>query len=318
MKLNRLSILRFASIALLIAAVIAKLYIVLRGAGGSASDLNSSGAITTPEIPSRDAESSTRRQEASPPRQPETQRHPKEQGNPEIQAVLSLPPHIAYQKFLERAETGDARAQLMLTEILDRCRHSSVQSEEALSRLERRGEMPTDMLAYYRENLEQCTGLYDMLEEYDLDTLWAFWMEEAADKLAVARIALSLNSLEAEYSDELYQQLQAGISATGEDWIQQRVARQAAFAFFRSFVEPTQYDGATHDAGYYLRSDDSLAWDYLMCEHSVHCDLKAMEQQVSDHYYEYQISDMRKRAKELDRALRDGDWERLGLRLDTD
>ncbi|WP_299592463.1 hypothetical protein [uncultured Microbulbifer sp.] len=240
------------------------------------------------------------------------------QNNSEAVIVLTEPPHIAYRKFLGRAEAGDSRAQLILTEILERCRHSSIQSKESLARLEARGDMSDELLADYRGNLEQCGGLYDLLEGFDLDSLWAFWLEEAADNLPVAEIATSLVSLEAEYSDALYRQLQAGISAASGDWIQERVIRQVAFSFFRRFVESTQYDASVDDAGYYLRADDSLAWEYLHCRNSVHCDLEVFERQVFDQFYEYQVDDMRRRAKELDRAIEERNWKRLGLRIDTD
>lgn len=232
----------------------------------------------------------------------------------EIWIVLNERPDIAYLRFQGRAKAGDASAQLMLTEILERCRYSSVKTPEKLARLEARGDLPAEMLAQFRANLDECGGLYNLLREYDLDSLWALWMEEASDKLPVARVALSLASLEVEYSDELYRQLQAGISGAKGDWIQERIARQQAFSFFRQFVEPTQYDPSIQDSGYYMRGEDTLAWDYLHCKNSVHCDLKAFKQQAADNYYEYQINDMYKRANELDRALEEGDWARLGLK----
>ena len=227
--------------------------------------------------------------------------------------TLNEPPHIAYIEFLDRAEAGDASAQLVLTEVLERCRYSSVQTPQSLAGLEARGDISPEMLDHYRGKLTECSGLYELLREYDLDSLWAFWMGEAADKLPLAKLALSLENLETEYSDELYRQLQAGIIAAKGDWIQERLVRKLAFSFFRTFIEPTQYDASVQDAGYYVRGEDSLAWDYLQCANSVACDIKEFEDNVSDHYYEYQIDDMHKRATELEHALEEGDWARLGL-----
>lgn len=239
---------------------------------------------------------------------------PGSEGRDEIWILLNERPHLAYLQFLDRAKAGDASAQLKLTEVLERCRYSSVKTPEKLARLEARGDLPAEMLAHYKAKLDECGGLYSLLSEYDLDSLWALWMEAASEKLPVAKVALSLASLEVEYSDELYQQLQAGIEGAKGDWIQERLARKMAFSFFRQFVEPIQYDDSIVDSGYYIRGEDSLAWEYLECTNSVDCDVNEFRQRASDHYYEYQVSDMVKRAGELDRALKEGDWERLGLK----
>lgn len=243
---------------------------------------------------------------------------PAEDGQGESWIVLNERPHIAYQQFLDRAKAGDESAQLMLSEILTRCRHSSVQTPQELAALEGRGDMPAELLAHYRAKLEECGGLYRLLGEYDLDSLWAFWVEQASEKLPVAQLALSLERLEVEYSDELYRQLQDGIMSARGDWIQERLARQLAFSFFRTFIEPTQYDASVQDSGYHMRGEDSLAWDYLQCMHSADCDLTAFEEQASNHYYEYQVDDMYKRAAELERALQQADWARLGLQRKLD
>ena len=300
------------------AAICGVLYLGLNMDGKGRVAVEPSVVATSPKDGASPSESPAPKKKVEPPSNPEVEPGQEDPDTSERRIVLEELPHTAYLQFLDRAESGDPRAQLILAEILERCRHSSVQSPEALARLESRGDLSPELLTEYRVNLGRCGGLYKLLGEYDLDTLWAFWLEEAAEKLAVARVALSLSNLEAEDSDALYRQLQTGVAAADGDWIQQRVIRQSAFAFFRMFVEPTQYEGDINDSGYYLRSEDSLAWDYLMCENSVNCDLQALEQQVSSHYYDYQISDMRKRAKELDGALKDGDWERLGLRPESE
>ncbi|MCK7596953.1 hypothetical protein M0G74_06665 [Microbulbifer sp. CAU 1566] len=237
------------------------------------------------------------------------------EGESEASVVLRGPPDVAYRQFIEQAERGESRAQLVLSVILDRCSHSSVRSREQLDELQARGDLSAEMLAEYSVILDKCSALYELLGEHDINALQAFWLNEAAGELTVARVAYTLSETNTQYSPDLYQLLQTGLSDAKGDWLQERSIRQSASTFFTLFIEPSSVDLTMGDPGYYRRAEDSLAWQYLGCEASVHCDLQVFEAQVSDHFYEYEVSTMLKRAEELDRAITEGDWSQLGLQL---
>lgn len=227
--------------------------------------------------------------------------------------VFRAPPVAAYRHYQQAAARGDAQAQFNLSLVIARCSHSSVRSTAQLESLEDSGNVPAEMIIELARTLQQCGGLFSLLKEYDLRALQQFWLQQAAKQLDVAAVKLALSNTGELYTAELYALLkQAASSAKGNEILEKSV-HQSAFEVFRRFIEPELVDLSVVDSGYYRRAPDSLAWDFIGCDSSVDCDMAQFEALMANHFYEYEISDMKLRVQKIYRLLESGNWEQLGF-----
>lgn len=235
--------------------------------------------------------------------------------------VFGEPPHIAYKHFEESARAGDAKAQLYLALVINRC--ANYYNADELAERESQGILDGDILEGLAEISKTCRGLDDVLGKDEFENERQRWLATAAiNESPIAELMINRNQeVVARYHPEVEAPLDAKSKAelvvdalkyAGTDDVLLGEAISQAEIFYADNFERLPDDFAI--SGGSRRTLQRDAWTLLSCKYQAQCPYDQMSQMLQDTYYLYEFEEIIERSAKLEDAILAQDWDELGLR----
>lgn len=212
--------------------------------------------------------------------------------------VMALTPIDAYNKYIESAESGNAKDQYYIGAILRRCQ-GSVITPEKIDRIAGTGRFDNNFINSMKETMNQCKDLWKLVGEKDIDELRQAWIQEAADNgltLAKLRMMFELpvvppekNMLPMIY--KAFEESEGNVFLTSEAYRVTSMYMANVFPDWRGF--------------------DRDAWEYLRCQKTYNCNSEATIELYSQHYHKHEVEMIIKKSEEYSNLVSNRMWEEL-------
>lgn len=221
-----------------------------------------------------------------------------------------------YRKYEKNQEASNS--QLNISLILGVCGNYSARSYEDVDRIVLMIENDHDAIAELRANYEKCAEVYEILGDVDLEERSKAWLESAASAgNPVARLVSLYSYPESPRPKDVLPILYDSFIYIESNPEFKKPVYETALRYFIDNIEPMLVDVSEISLSNYRRGPLSDAWQYLNCKHSWECDLSDFIDLYERYYFPAEIEEMRAKAAEIELAIREKNWEGLGLEVGT-
>jgi len=209
-----------------------------------------------------------------------------------------------------------AESQIHIFLILEECSQQSFRTVEEIDFIDNEGKYPADIINELRLRQDNCKEIYNELDGINLKERGHAWLETAAeDGNAVAKLLSLYEYPEEPLATEALPLIYNAFDSLDNNSVFSGKVYDIAGRYYSDHVEPSVIDLANIDERNYRRGVDSEAWSYLQCEHSQSCDSAEYLAEFQKYFYEYEIESMIDRSLEIREAIKNREWDSLGLEI---
>ena len=227
-------------------------------------------------------------------------------------AVDFSPSFVDKFKSYERA-SDDPKSQIAMYDISLGCEQIDDITYEYLDEIEGDEEVTHEYALQLRKEFSDCQSLKEYLGGISFKEYGHAWLETAADTHSVAKLLSLYEYPEEPNPNDVLPLLYESFALTSNDPLLEDKVFNAALNYFRNNIEPTLIDVSKIDETNYRRGTVSDAWDYLVCEKSINCDLNQHLAMYQKYFSDTEKDLMIDKANELITYINNENWDSLGL-----
>jgi hypothetical protein len=213
----------------------------------------------------------------------------------------------AYNKHLKRAEAGIIEDKYLVSSILNSCSlYMTLEEIDIIRREESQFHLDGTLSLELEDIHHKCYELNESLNGLSIKNLHESWRESAASQgYALAKIEIEMEKGNMK-REKLLKLLQVSFKqSNGNEYLMDRLTYHMRY-FYTEFMDNSNEVEKTVD-------HNSIAWEHLSCIPNVNCSQIEFELLLESNFDKNQINEILKTSEHYKKAIRNEDWESLGL-----